>query len=216
MPSEIELTEFEKHIYNTHLRFSRKQKNQPFRARKDFSDIQDKNFIYLKKISAFLTKHSHIKLEDFIYAPFNIYPDEQYFDLSYFTTLKAVKAYTTFKKKQDNLDPDTPEQLQTIIESLKFINTFCRQQNINVPDYINYKPENTHSFIIHLKEHKINTYSLFGFSNFERVLRQYDMEMIKFILSEDFINNLPTFRLRYFASKKAKKLVDLGLKKITS
>lgn len=216
MSFNLELSEHERYIYNTHLRITRKQKNKPYNSKKDFSDISEITWTYLKKISAFLKKFPHIKLDEFILAPFIVYPDEQYFSLEYYTTLKATKAYTVYKNTQQHRDPDNSDQLKNTVESLKFISLFCKDRSLAIAEYLNHKTGNIHSFILHLKEHRINVYSLFGFFDFERILRQNDTELLKFILGENFLNNLPTFRIKYFASKKSKKLVELGIQKITS
>jgi hypothetical protein len=168
----------------------------------------------LKKISIFLAKFPHIKLEDFIKAPYEIYADQDHFDLDYFTTLKATKAYTMLMKRKETLDPDNEEQLQNIIESLKFISSFCAEQGINIDNYIEHQTGNSMSYILHLKEHRVNVYSLFGFQAFERNIRSLDSELLKFILGEDLQNNLSKFRLKFFTSKKAKVLVELGIQKI--
>jgi hypothetical protein len=211
---ETSLTEFEKHIYNTHLRISRTKKGLPFKYRKDFSYLNDIYINSLKKISIFLAKFQHIKLEDFINAPYEIYSDQDHFDLDYYTTLKATKAYTLLMKKRETLDPDSEEQLQNIIESLKFISSFCAEQKINLSNYIEHQTGNSASYILHLKEHRVNVYSLFGFQAFERNIRSLDSELLKFVLGDDFLNNLSKFRLKFFASKKAKILVELGIQKI--
>jgi hypothetical protein len=211
---EIVISDFEQLIYNTHLRISRQKKNLPFKYRKDFTHLNDVYINSIKKIAIFLAKFPHIKLEDFIRAPYEIYSDESHFDLDYYTTLKATKAYTLFIKRRETLDPDNEEQLNYIIESLKFISAFCKEQGINVVNYIEHRNGNSSSYILHLKEHRVNVYSLFGFSNFERSLRSQDSEIVKFILGEDFLNTLSNFRLKFFASKKAKRLVELGIQKI--
>ena len=156
----------------------------------------------------------HIKLEDFIKAPYEIYLDESYFELDYYTTLKATKAYTLFMKRKQSLDPDSDEQLQYTIESLKFISQFCKDEGINIDSYVTNITGDRPSYILHLKEHRINVYTLFGFSNFEKSLKTVDSELIGFILGEDFLNNLSTFRLKFFNSKKSKKLIELGIQKI--
>jgi hypothetical protein len=211
---EQSLTDYEKLIYNTHLRISRSKKGQPFKYRKDFNFLNDIYVNSLKKITIFLAKFPHIKIEDFIKAPYEIYPDEQHFELDYYTTLKATKAYTLYMKRRESLDPDNDEQLKNIIESLKYISSFCRERNIDVSEYIQHRTSNSASYILHLKEHRVNVYSLFGFQAFERSIRDQDTELLKFILGDDFLNNLSTFRLKFFASKKAKILVELGIQKI--
>jgi hypothetical protein len=211
---EIVISDFEQLIYNTHLRISRQKKNLPFMYRKDFTHLNDIYINSIKKIATFLAKFPHIKLEDFIRAPYEMYSDESYFELDYYTTLKATKAYTLFIKRRESLDPDNEEQLKYIIESLKFISAFCKEQGIDIANYIEHRTGNSSSYILHLKEHRVNVYSLFGFSNFERSIRSQDTEIVKFILSEDFLNMLSNFRLKFFASKKAKRLVELGIQKI--
>jgi hypothetical protein len=211
---EIDISDFEQLIYNTHLRISRQKKNLPFKYRKDFTHLNDVYINSIKKIAIFLAKFPHIKLDDFIKAPYEMYSDEIYFELDYYTTLKATKAYTLFMRRRESLDPDNEEQLNYIIESLKFISAFCKEQSINVADYIEHRTGNSSSYILHLKEHRVNVYSLFGFSNFEKNLRSQDSDIIKFILSENFLNMLSNFRLKFFASRKAKKLVELGIQKI--
>jgi len=208
------LSEYEQHIYNAYLRAMRKRKNLPYKNRKDFSNIGDVDSNYLKKISIFLSKFPHIKLDDFINAPYIVYPDETYFGLDYYTTLKATKAYTLFQKRQELLDPDNDEQLVNIIESLKYISAFCTEQNLEIENYPSHLTNNTPSFILHLKEHRINVYSLFGFPSFEKNLKVIESDLLKFILGDDFYNNLSGFRLKFFASKKALKLVELGIQKI--
>ena len=211
---EISLTDFEQHIYNTHLRITRSRKGLPFKYRKDFSHLNDIYINSLKKISIFLVKFPHIKLENFIKAPYEIYSDQEHFELDYYTTLKATKVYTLFMKRQEMLDPDNGEQLKNIIESLKYISSFCKEQKIDLSNYTEHRTENNYSYILHLKEHRVNVYSLFGFPTFERNIRAFDPELLRFILGEDFLNNLSKFRLKYFASKKAKTLVELGIQKI--
>lgn len=209
------ITEFEKHIYNSYLKVTRSNSDLPYRLRKNFEKIDDKLFIALKKLSSFFKKYPHIKVEDFFKAPYSLYPDEKYFPIDYYYSLKAIKSYTLFNKKQINMDPDSDEQLKSIKESLVFINSFCRKNNLDVKNYIFHKTNNEHSFIIHLKEHNVNVYTLLGFNSFEKTLKGCNAEIVKFIIGEDIYNNVQVFRTRLYNSKKACKLVELGLKKIT-
>jgi hypothetical protein len=210
------ITEFDKFIYNTYLRVSRSNNKLPFKIRKDFEKLDDKSFVSIKKISSFLKRFPHIKVEDFFRAPFALYTDEKYFPLEFFLSLKATKAYTLFNKRQENLDPDSDEQLNNIKKSIVFINQFCRKQGINPLFYIDHKTNNEFSFILHLREHNVCVYPLLNYKNFERNLRSRDTEVVKYIIGEDLYNNIQLFRTRLYNSKKAIKLVDLGLKKITN
>jgi len=211
MSDGLELTKYEELIYNTHLRVSRTRQSKPFRYRKDFTSIDDKTKIYLKKISLFLEKFEHIKLDEFIVAPYEIYKDENYFELDYYTTLKATKAYTLFQTSKLYESPDSEYHLNNIIESLNFIQKFCKQHELKLAHYLKHCPDKVPSFFIHLKEHKVNIYTLLGFKDFTKELRGIDAELAKFILGEELYNRVDTSRTKLFGSQKALPLISKGL-----
>ena len=153
-------------------------------------------------------------MDEYFFAPYSLYADEKYFDLSYYTSLKATKAYSLYNKKIIFSEPDSNEQLLSIKESLRFILNFCRDKNIEPINYIFHKTNNEYSFVVHLKEHKVNIYVLFGYVNFEKTFKVRDAEITKFILGEDFFNNMSTFKTKFLNSNKALPLVNNGLKLI--
>lgn len=208
------ITEFDKLIYNTYLRVSRSSNKLPFKIRKNFEKLDDKSFVSIKKISSFLKRFPHIKIEDFFKAPYLLYPDEKYFPIEFFHSLKATKAYTLFNKKQENLDPDSDEQLKNIKNSLIFISNFCRERGMSSQNYIDHKTNNEYSFILHLREHSVCIYALLGYKNFEKNLKSRDAEVVKFIIGEESYNNVQLYRTKLYNSTKAVKLVELGIKKI--
>jgi len=210
------MTTFEKLIYNTYLAVSRSSRNKPFKLRKDFEKIDEAQFIAIKRIATFLKKFPHIKMEDYFKAPYNLYPDEQYFPLDYYASLKATRSYTLFQKKVVNMDTDSEEQLSNIKQSLIFILNFCNEVRVSPVNYINHKTNNEYSFMVHLREHKVNIYTLLGFETFEKNLKSRDAEVARFIIGEDVYNNISMYRTKLYNSKKASRLVDLGLKKISS
>jgi hypothetical protein len=67
---------------------------------------------------------------------------------------------------------------------------------------------------LHLKEHRVNVYCLLGFTQFDKQLKLVDNDILEFILGIEFLNNIPTFRLKFFASKTAKILVKAGIQKL--
>lgn len=210
------ITEHDKRIYNTYLKVSRGSNNLPFKYRKDFEKLDEKTFVAIKKVSSFLRKFPHIKMEEYFKAPYALYPDEKHFPLDYYFTLKATKAYTLYNKKQTLQDPDSTEQLNNIKTSLVFIYNFCKQNNILVPQYIDHKTNNEYSFILHLREHNICLYTLFGYSDFEKRIKSRDAEVVRFIIGEEIYNNISMFRTKLYNSSKAMKLVELGFKKISN
>lgn len=210
---ELQVTEFEERLYNLYLKISRQQNNQPYKLRKNFDTLDDGSKIYLKKLSCFFNKHKHIEAEDFFTAPFIIYTDEKFFDLQYFTTLKAVKSYTLYQKHIQNLAPDTPEQLLRIQQSIKFILKFCKEQKINITEYINFKKENIPYFIMHLKEYKVNFYTLYGFIDFEHAFKKIDSDIIKFMFDEQIYEQMRITKVKLHGSNQAKTFVNLGLQR---
>jgi hypothetical protein len=110
-------------------------------------------------------------------------------------------------------DPDSVNQLQKIAEGLKFIKSFCVDNNIQLKDYLSFRSLKTNDFLIHLKEKNITIYNLFPFKNIDVHLKQYDFELLSFILG-DLASRISYFRSNYYASKKASILAKTGLIKI--
>lgn len=214
MSDVLSLNNFEEHIYNTFLRTTRTRSNKPFKYRKDFTGLSDKTKSAVKKIAYFLQKFEHIKLDDFFIAPYKVYADETYFELEYYTTLKATKAYTLYQKKKIYSDPDSEDQLTNIKDALQFILTFCKDKQIQLDNYLLYKEDIIPSFLIHLKEHKVNMFVLLGFTNMTKELAKVSPDMIRFIIDEEMYNKIDVFRTKLFASEKAKHLVSKGLQRI--
>lgn len=214
MSDPLELTLYEQQLYNIHLKISKIHRNLPFKYRKDFSSLDDKTKATIKKISIFLQKFKHIKPEEFIVAPYKIYQDEEYFDLQYYTTLKATKAYTLYQTKKLQEDIDSTSQLKSIVDSLQFIQEFCKNNNLQLTDYLTHYTDKLPSFILHLKEHHINLYTLYGFKDFPKIIQKTDFDLLTFILGEDVVNHIDACKSKLFLSKKAYPLITSGLQKI--
>jgi hypothetical protein len=214
MQDVLQLTELEKHIYNVYLKTIRSRNNQPYKYRKNFSNLDDIVKKHLKKISIFLNNYKHISLEDFIIAPYEVYRDETHFDLSYYNTLKAAKAYTIYQNNKVNSDVDSDIQLKYIAQSLIFLQNFCIENKITLDLYLQHIPEKIPSFILHLQEYKTNIYTLLGFKDFTKYLYKQDPDLVKFILGEHLYNSVPDMKVKFLKSKKAFMLVTTGLQRI--
>lgn len=206
----------EKNVYNTFLRISRTKQGLPFKYRKKFDNFEDsEHYFFVKKLSLFLEKFPQINLEDFLNAPYEIYPDHQdFYDLRFYLTPKATRVYGLYMKKKDNESPDSDMHIKRIKESLLFIFQFCRDSNISLDDYTSHKTNDIKSFIVHLQERKISIYTLFGFNNFEHHLSTCPKERLKFTLGENFVSNVAHYKLRYYNSNKAKNICEEGIHKI--
>jgi hypothetical protein len=211
------VTEKEKYIYNCYLEISRKLNNQPFRYRKNFDSFEEKEeYTYIVKLSQFFSKFPHINIKDFFEAPFFVYNDK-FVEVKFYTTQRAIKAYTIYQNNFLNDNPDHLQTLEKIKNSFIFIKKFCSEKNITIFNYICFKEQDKqwHSFMIHLKDRNINIYSLYVFPKFDTILQQYDSELKSFTFGNTF-NNLNFYRTKYLSSKNAKKLCILMFNKLTS
>lgn len=207
------ITDFEKLIYNKFLAISRSKQNKPFRLRKDFSGFEDTDhYFYVKKLSHFFTRFKHVDLDQFFEAPYHIYED-QWFDLKFYTSQRALKVYTMHQQKTKLNPPDSDEQLYGIRKSLEYIIHFCDRENISVDDYLNHVSNDIPTCLLHLKQCKVTVYTLLGFQNFERVLKSMDSDRMQFMLG-DLFTNISNFRNKFIKSSLAKKLCRVGISKI--
>jgi len=203
---------FESHIYNNFLIAHRKHKNLPFKLRKDFNNIEEDKVFLLKKLSSFFKNYKNINYQEFFEAPYKVYGGE-FYDLSYFISPKAIKAFTLYQKQKQQDDPDNIEILNYTLNSLKFIKNFCKENNISPIQYLNHKTGIVNTYLLHLKEHKINFYSLFGYTNFFNFFKKNNYEELKFLLG-DVVDSVDILYHKYIKSSKNKALVENGIKKI--
>jgi hypothetical protein len=203
------VTELEKCLYNKHLATSRSIKGKPFKIKKDFSDlIGTEKHKYLKKLATLFKKHPEISFEVFFEAPYRLYPDVEYFGLDYFSTMRAVKAYTTYKKTLFLQDPDS--QVEHVKESIHFIAKFCIDNNIHVHQYPFHRSADLFTWMVHYKENKINVYSIMEFSGVLSAVQSLAEEVQKFFVS-DFVEQFRSLYLQYNNSNKLRPYLKKAL-----
>ena len=204
----------EKLIYNVFLKTSRSKSGLPYRLRKQWHGFEDSpQYAKVLKLKNFFSRNRCVDVAEFFEAPYTIYPGESGFDLDFFSSQKAIKVYTLSLKKKMLLEPDDTYHLHNISKGLKFIQAFCYSKKITLGQYLNHKEAVQHEFIIHLKERKISIYNLFAFIDFDKYLKLHDPDLLRFTLGELY-DNIPVFRTKYLNSKTAKKVAEIGLKKV--
>lgn len=211
------MTHKEQYIYNCYLETSRKVNSQPFRYRKDFDGFEKKEeYRILVRLAAFFNKFPNINIKDFFEAPYFVH-NEKFFELKYFTSQKAIKAYTIYETKFLPDNPDHEQTLQKIKQSFEFIYKFCKDKNIKFNDYILFKDADSqwHEFFMHVKSRNVILYALFCFPNFDKVVQTYDKEIKEFVFGDTF-TNLNFYRTKYYSSNKARKLCILIFNKLIS
>lgn len=197
----------EKFIYNCYLTTTRKLNNKPFKYRQDFSKFEEREeYPYIVKLDNFFNKFPQLNIKDFFEAPYFVY-DEKFFDLKFYTSQRAIKAYTIYQNDFLPNNPDHTQTLTKIKDSFIFIYKFCVKQNITLDQYASFiDPEHkVHSFMLHLKNRDISLYAMFIFPGFDKILNQYDNEIKNFFYGE-MLNKLNFYRTKYYSSNKAKKL----------
>jgi hypothetical protein len=184
---------------------SRSIKNKPFKIKKDFSDIVDtEKHKFLKRISTLFKKHPEINPDLFFRAPYELYKDVEFFGLDYYSTMRAVKAYTTYKKQLFLQDPDS--QIEQVKESLQFITKFCIENNIFVHQYPYHRTSDLFTWMTHYKQNKINLYVLFEFSDIFSSVQDLAEDVRRFFVS-DFVEQFRNLHALYNTSKVVKPYV---------
>lgn len=196
------VTELQQQIYNNHLVVSRKVKGEPFKLKKDFSKLEKEKIIALEKLEKLFSTHNNIIPEDFFMAPHKIYPDDEYYPLEFYTKPKAIKCYTQYVKALEILDPDNIESLKRLADGLKFVQNYCQNKGLELKDYeLNIETDATMPcFVDHLKNHKINFYTLHALT-FEKPA--IDSRILEFIFPEFFTVFRKT-RNKFYSSKRMK------------
>lgn len=207
----IDITDFEKRIYNCYLKNSRN--GLPFKPRKDFDSIGENTLVFLKKISFFLVKYNHINVEEYFNCFLSIHPDEKYPQIDFFCTRLALKTYSLYKKQQEGRNPEN--QFEEIKNSFRFIGNFCIESKIPLKKYIYHKTGYMITWMNHYREHRINPYALMELGNVLEVLDNTQTDEIS-LFANNFNSNFVAFKTRYMNSPKTIELVKQATQKIDS
>lgn len=190
------ITEQQQIIYNNFLISSRLGK--PFKIKKDFSNLEEEKVVALQKLSRLFNNYPNLIQEDFFMAPHKLYPDESYYPLEFYTKPKAIKCYTQYRKQLEIQDPDSPDSLRRLAESLKFVVKYCVENDLQLSDYEVNIEKSMPCFVQHLKDHKINYYTLHSLT-FKKP--QIESRILDFIFP-DFYEVFQKTKNKFFASQK--------------
>ena len=209
------ISKTEESIYNSHLYTSRSVKNKPVRLRNNFDNLSEKDVVCLKKLSRFFSSYRNINYTDWFTAPYKVYTeDDQYFDLHFFTTRKALKCYTMYMKQRETQDPDSDETINHIKECLSFVYSYCRDNNLTLEQYKVSVSGNMPTVLMHLKEHKITFYML-HLLEVDAIIKSVETAVLNFIVS-DFWNIFSQTKIKFVNSKLLKQKARKGKQLIQS
>ena len=198
------ITDREKSIYNSYLYASRSSKNKPTRFRKDFSKLKDEDFVTLKKLSDFFKRYNHINYRDWFIAPYEVYSKDEYFDLKFFNSRKALKCYSRYMKEREISNPDSQEVIESVKEGLKFIAKYCIKNSLNIDEYTKHYTNNMPTCLLHLQEHKLNFYTLHALE-VEQTIKSIEKDVLDFIV-KDFQTIFVNTRTKFYGSLKLKSI----------
>lgn len=209
------ITEFQKRIYNTHLRTYRLSQGKPYTLKKNFESMEEYDIGILNKLSNFFTSYPAVDMDTFFEAPYKLYPDESYNPIEFFITARARKIYTDYVKFLETTDPDSPENLAKLQKSLSFVYKYCRENGIELEEYQKHCPDALPVFIDHLKNHSISFYTLHALT-FGKI--DIESQILDFIFGNFYItyqktkNKFYSSKLMLEFSKKAKEKITNKLK----
>jgi hypothetical protein len=215
------LTDLQKTIYNTHLAASRSHQNKPFTIRKDFENFEtekSEEYLAILKIEQII-KTSNLNTKVYINAPYLVYADTKYFDLPFYTTQKAIKAYTVHIKSMQFKLPDDKEQLEFIKDSLIFIKDYCIKEGIVLDKYFSQMEGIAPAWANHIVTYKLSIYLFIGFELLGVPIRDimYDLHPDD---REMYLGNIDETYPRYKANINnsiiAKKLIKEGVARINT
>lgn len=206
------MTEFEKQIYNTFLSTTKRIKNKPYKKREDFTGFEnDVKYLSIKRLCILFSKHKDIDINLYFEAPYKIYNDATYFDLAYYASPRAIKAYTLYKKQIESSNPD--EFIEEVKQSLLFLTDYCCTNNILLDDYVKQGSGVVPLWVEHVKSNKIHPYSLMELSGVYKTLNTLNEEEQTLLLGNfgtDYLN----YRDRYNNSIKLKKFLQEATHKL--
>ena len=192
------VTEREKDIYNSYLYATRSAQGKPTKFRKDFSKLKDEDFVALKKLSAFFKKHNHINFRDWFAAPFSVYSKDEWFDLKFFNSRKALKCYSIYMKEKEVSNPDSEDNIETMKDGFRFIARYCIENNLTLDEYCKHFSGNLPVCLLHLQEHRINFYILHALE-VETTIKSIEKEVLGFIV-RDFYTIFAQTRTKFYGA----------------
>lgn len=205
----------EQEIYNTYLAVTRSQQNKPFKLRKNFIGFENtKDYIHIKRLANLFRKFPQIDKQLYFKAPFQVYKDDkQIYDLSFFSSMKGLNVYTTYFNTIKQQSPDSPEQLEFIRKSLKFIGLFCLNNKINISQYTTFKTNHNYNWIEHLSKNQISVYILLAFPRIYDIISSIPRDEIELFL-QDLWSNFTSLKSKLDNSKEAKFVCQTGINKL--
>lgn len=210
----MEVTDFEKRIYNAFLVASRRAVNKPFRLRQDFSDIKPEVYTALKKLSAFFLDNPTVNINDFFTAPYKLYEDPGYLSIESFLKRTAITWYTLYMANKRCADPDADDALADTVKAFKFVLEYCVKEKITLAQYKTKTEKDIPVCLLHLRSNDINFYLIHSL-DIQRILYNIGVDWLDFYIS-NFDGIFRETLTKYRRSTKTKKLAATAIIRINN
>lgn len=210
----MNLSENQKRIYNLYLRAFRVNNNQPFKAKKKFSDVEkdSEKMMQLQKLEKLFYRYPSFLNNFYFDAPYKIYNDDKkYYSLKFFSSSKGISTCIAYLKLLQQSDPE--QQFEYFKDSYRFIAQFCEKHNLRLEQYTKHCSVSQNDCLIHLKEHKISWFAVFSIPGFYELL--YSLPCDEFELYYGGDVNLNSLLNRYKSSTKTQDYLTELNKKIS-
>lgn len=201
-------------IYNTYLSVSRGAKNKPWKARKDFEGFEkSETGILCLRLELFFKRFPQIYPKEFFLAPYKLYKDEEYFELKFYLTQKAISCYTAVQKQKQEESPDSENHIQNIIDTVKFIASKCLEEKITFDQYLTQKNGYTWCIVKDYLDGKISLYFLLALPKFDTIFDSMPLQD-KELYFKSFYLDIVKFKMRLNNSAKARKIINESIKRL--
>src|SRR5690606_33348000 len=172
---------FDKKVYNLYLKSTRTKLGQPYKCRKNFDDLDEKDKTNIKKLSTIFLTLPHLMVPEYFEAPFEVRRGK-YYGIDFYSTMKAIGDYSKYIKTLELRPPD--EQIDYIKQSYIFIYNFCKTKKIPLRDYPYYKSVAISDCLGHIKDHKVSPYVMFSFPELYTVVSNVDSDIFKLFFGD--------------------------------
>lgn len=203
-----------KEYYNMYLAVSRSSRNKPFTLRKNWDNFDGtEDHLHATRMAKFFQQFPQIKARTFFKAPYELYKDINHIEIKFFTTQKAIGAYTVYMRQMQEESPDSEHHIEFIKNSLRYIGMFCIKNKIPLEKYHTHSGGSTYSWMKHVKEHNISIYVMFYFPDIFGIIRSTPNDELDLLLGNVAIG-LASYKNRYDTSKEARRVIKEGFKRV--
>ena len=122
-----------------------------------------------------------------------------------------MSVYSLYMKKIVESDPD--EILDRIVKGVKYINSFCKINNITIQDFANHETGLYPTFVLHLKQFIYPLYIIFYIPNGIKNFNKIPLDERIFLFSENVYENINLLHRKVLKSVNAHRVLTAWVNK---